>query len=1043
MERQMAAKAPRGNGSPAAKQSRSARAPVHPILALQQTIGNQAVQRLIQSQQIQAKLKISQPGDPYEQEADEVADTVMRMPEPAPSEEQKTTVQTKPLATQITPLVQQKSEPAPEEKLEEKKEEVVAPKPLLQRAPIAVREDDDEEEKRVLPKLDPAAETQEDREEKSVQAKPETNTVIHRQTEEDEEKPKETLQTAPLIQRQMEKEDEEELQVQPKEGQLATAKPTTSLATNIQALNSGGSPLPDATRSFFEPRFGADFSQVRVHTDTRAAATAKSINAKAFTVGWDIAFGAGQYAPQSHEGQHLLAHELTHVMQQGGAGTPAPAARSIARQPDPAPPDPVAELTDNLANYLLQVDDVSEALELSKGTVRKLTRTAEKMEIVDEGLKQGLAALDKKKRSKVVAAAMAQVESVLKERRARRVTELAEEIATRTTDRFVKLAKVARDAEVAEEEEFEANPKRKGKRRPQFGVIRKYILKDTIERQIDSPRSKPYPLRVDYATPLGLAKDEELFPRLHEEDFVAELKKITKSMRKALKEQVSQKTIEALPDYIQERMGTVPKAILEEWEKEFDLLRPEVKGIFESGFNDYFAVRMELLKLFGSPTDVPATIKAINEYFTKELVKCDFLKASGVKMAGPGNTLVHKDLNEALKKAEDFMKDPSRKWLDDVVASVSPLGYWATNIRENRNNPARPSEHTYGFAVDINADLNPNLAKLTPADWDFVSAMAGERAIFEQGGKTLTEGAKSLRSPSTSTEDKMLEAMKKIRSQSASFVSTFASDSSLRARLRGIVSARSGKGKTQAQIDALLDLAREATKGPAKDRAKAAKSLKTTLEADIFSQEPIASELTGTPSRLRDKLVKLLAPVLRPIDKVTAADAAIRAQIMSPVDKATADAKKHRIGALFGKGVVKELNEVATADRAELARVVLRDLREPLIRKSTDADARALADLLKRGFNVLDATTDKSGAKVGTGAGMGNIAVHGFSNLNEKLVVALVHPQGGNLIWLGVHNQDMHHFQLRSLPKIPKATITVPATVPKPSDPPPPPAVAP
>ena len=841
-------------------------------------------------------------------------------------------------------------------------------------------------------------------------------------------------------------------QVQRK-AQAADTPPLTSpMAANIQNLRGGGSALLAGTRAFFEPRFGVDFSQVRLHTDTRAADTAKSINAKAFTVGRDIAFGAGQYVPQSPEGKRLLAHELTHVVQQNGGGAQVLASQVVARQPIPGaptpppppttapqlPPDPEAELIEDLANHLLQVPDVIDALELSKGTVRQSTTTAEKMKIDDEDLKQRLTALDKKKRGKVVAGALTQVQSVLKERRAEKLNELTVDIVDITKDRFVELAEIARSAELEEEEQLKADPKRKGKRRPQFGVIRKYILKDTVERQIDNPRVKPYTLRADYATPLGLAKDEVLFPELHEETFVTRLKGLPKSMRKALKDEVGQRSIDVLPEYIQERMATVPQSIIDEWKS----LEEPVRGLIEGKINGYFAVRMDLLGLFGSPTDVPATIKAINDYFTKELVKCDFLKASGVKMTGPGNTLVHKDLNEALKKAEDFMKDPKRKWLDEVVASVKPLGYWATNIRENRNNPARPSEHTYGFAVDINADLNPNLAKLTPADWDFVSAMAGERAIYEQGGKTLTEGAKSLRSPSTSTEDKMLEAMKKIRSQSASFVSTFASDSSLRARLRSIVSASpAGKGKTQAQIDALLDLAREATKGPAKDRAKAANSLKTTLEADIFSQQPIASELTGTPSRLRDELVKLLAPVLRPIDKVTDADAAIRAQIMSPVDKATADAKKHRIGALFGKGVVKKLNAVATADRAELARVVLRDLREPLIRKSTDADARALADLLKRGFDVLDATTDKSGAKAGTGAGMGNIAVHGFSNLNEKLVVALVHPQGGNLRWLGVHNQDMHHFELRSPPPIPKATITAP--VPQPSPPPPPPAVTP
>ncbi len=65
-----------------------------------------------------------------------------------------------------------------------------------------------------------------------------------------------------------------------------------------------------------EPRFGHDFSQVRIHTDERAAETARAVNALAYTVGRDVVFGAGQYAPQTDEGRRLLAHELTHVVQQ-------------------------------------------------------------------------------------------------------------------------------------------------------------------------------------------------------------------------------------------------------------------------------------------------------------------------------------------------------------------------------------------------------------------------------------------------------------------------------------------------------------------------------------------------------------------------------------------------------------------------------------------------------------------------------------------------------------------------------------------------------
>jgi hypothetical protein len=81
-------------------------------------------------------------------------------------------------------------------------------------------------------------------------------------------------------------------------------------------LTSSGQPLDAGTRAFMEPRFGHDFSQVRVHTDARAAESARAVNALAYTVGRDMVFGAGQYEPRANEGKRLLAHELTHVVQQ-------------------------------------------------------------------------------------------------------------------------------------------------------------------------------------------------------------------------------------------------------------------------------------------------------------------------------------------------------------------------------------------------------------------------------------------------------------------------------------------------------------------------------------------------------------------------------------------------------------------------------------------------------------------------------------------------------------------------------------------------------
>jgi hypothetical protein len=83
-----------------------------------------------------------------------------------------------------------------------------------------------------------------------------------------------------------------------------------------EVLRSPGQPLDQATRAFMEPRFGHDFSQVRVHADAQAAESAQALNALAYTAERDIVFGAGRYAPGAFEGRRLLAHELTHVVQQ-------------------------------------------------------------------------------------------------------------------------------------------------------------------------------------------------------------------------------------------------------------------------------------------------------------------------------------------------------------------------------------------------------------------------------------------------------------------------------------------------------------------------------------------------------------------------------------------------------------------------------------------------------------------------------------------------------------------------------------------------------
>ena len=192
--------------------SQSMNSPADRILHLQRTIGNQAVARLIRSGALQAKLTIGKPGDIYEQEADRVADAVLRTAEPE-----------------------------------------------VQRQPV-----------------------EEEEEEELIQTKPVSE------------------QITPVVQRQV---GEEPLRSEWIERRITEAK-------------SSGQPIENNTRQFMESAFGQDFGDVRIHTSSKAAESAEALGAEAYTMGKDVFFGVNRYQPGSKEGTELIAHELTHVVQQ-------------------------------------------------------------------------------------------------------------------------------------------------------------------------------------------------------------------------------------------------------------------------------------------------------------------------------------------------------------------------------------------------------------------------------------------------------------------------------------------------------------------------------------------------------------------------------------------------------------------------------------------------------------------------------------------------------------------------------------------------------
>lgn len=172
-------------------------------------------------------------------------------------------------------------------------------------------------------------------------AQPGNRQSIQRQEAPEEE---EELQMKPLdistLQRQEMPEEEEELQMSPmvqRKGQGGMAA-TPDLETSINQARGGGQPLGDNIRKPMEQAFGADFGGVKVHTDSRSDQLNQSIQARAFTTGQDVFFRQGEYNPGSRGGQELLAHELTHVVQQNGGTVQRSLLQTLSLRRRPAAP---------------------------------------------------------------------------------------------------------------------------------------------------------------------------------------------------------------------------------------------------------------------------------------------------------------------------------------------------------------------------------------------------------------------------------------------------------------------------------------------------------------------------------------------------------------------------------------------------------------------------------------------------------------------------------------------------------------------------------
>lgn len=227
---------------------------------------------------VQTKLVVGAPGDKYEQEADAMADKVMSMTSSVQKQEE---------------LVQEKPENPDQtvaETLQRQKEEdgTVHLQPIAKTIQRQTEED-------ATVHLKPVAETIQRKEiEGVVHLKPLAN------------------QVSPTIQQNL----KDSTLISRKGDSAFTA--SDSIETRLKSGKGGGQPLPNETRDFMDSRFSNDFSGVKVHTGSDAVQLSKELGAQAFTHGEDIYFNSGKYSPHTDEGKKLLAHELTHTIQQTG-----------------------------------------------------------------------------------------------------------------------------------------------------------------------------------------------------------------------------------------------------------------------------------------------------------------------------------------------------------------------------------------------------------------------------------------------------------------------------------------------------------------------------------------------------------------------------------------------------------------------------------------------------------------------------------------------------------------------------------------------------
>jgi hypothetical protein len=271
---------------------------------------------------LQAKLRYGQPGDSYEREADRVADSVV-----SNSKSGQTSAASPALAQGVSGAVQKSADEKNNSEIN--KEDPVQKKaaPNKEEKPVQKKATDKQDDNRMLQKKPadekkekPVQKKQADKDEKPVQKK------AANKDEKPVQKKAANKDEKPVQKKEAPKKDEKPVQKkaagepEEKEGGQSNNRKAEDpgIEREIMAGKNGGNPMADDVRKEMEHQFGQDFTHVTIHNDGQSHELCRKINAQAFTHGSHIYFAEGKYDPQTTDGKHLLAHELTHIVQQNG-----------------------------------------------------------------------------------------------------------------------------------------------------------------------------------------------------------------------------------------------------------------------------------------------------------------------------------------------------------------------------------------------------------------------------------------------------------------------------------------------------------------------------------------------------------------------------------------------------------------------------------------------------------------------------------------------------------------------------------------------------